>query len=85
MIRSKHPLSMSDVDSTRSATNILIYDQKLIVDTLQNIVLSGGSTMFKDFGRRLQQDLKLLVDRRIQTSETASGAHIKVSNISFVL
>lgn len=45
----------------------------------QNIVLSGGSTMFKDFGRRLQQDLKMIVDRRIQTSETASGAHMRVS------
>ena len=34
--------------------------------------------MFKDFGRRLQQDLKLLVDRRIQSSETMSGALMKV-------
>jgi actin-related protein 3 len=32
----------------------------------KNIVLSGGSTMFKDFGRRLQRDIKRLVDTRMQ-------------------
>ena len=30
----------------------------------RNIVLSGGSTMFKDFGRRLQRDIKKRVDKR---------------------
>jgi len=30
-----------------------------------NIVLSGGSTMFKDFGRRLQRDIKKRVDARM--------------------
>eukprot|EP00949_MAST-11_sp_MAST-11-sp1_P003705 g3705.t1 len=30
----------------------------------KNIVLSGGSTMFKDFSRRLQRDLKKRVDAR---------------------
>ncbi|KAG1687125.1 Arp2/3 complex subunit, actin nucleation center [Phytophthora capsici] len=30
----------------------------------KNIVLSGGSTMFKDFGRRLQRDIKRLADDR---------------------
>lgn len=40
----------------------------------KNIVLSGGSTMFKDFGRRLQRDLKGIVDERIQRSERLSGA-----------
>ncbi|ODV92545.1 hypothetical protein CANCADRAFT_87833 [Tortispora caseinolytica NRRL Y-17796] len=38
-----------------------------------NIVLSGGSTMFKDFGRRLQRDIKHLVDARIKSSEQKSG------------
>ena len=33
-----------------------------------NIVLSGGSTMFKDFGRRLQRDIKKRVDARYQTN-----------------
>ena len=32
----------------------------------KNIVLSGGSTMFKDFGRRLQRDIKRNVDLRMQ-------------------
>lgn len=39
----------------------------------KNIVLSGGSTMFKDFGRRLQRDLKGLVNERIELSERLSG------------
>lgn len=39
----------------------------------KNIVLSGGSTMFKDFGRRLQRDLKTLVNERIELSEQLSG------------
>ncbi|CAR21899.1 Actin-related protein 3 [Lachancea thermotolerans] len=38
-----------------------------------NIVLSGGSTMFKDFGRRLQRDLKGIVNNRIALSEHLSG------------
>lgn len=43
-----------------------------------NIVLSGGSTMFKDFGRRLQRDIKRIVDARLKLSETLSGSHITV-------
>lgn len=31
----------------------------------KNIVLSGGTTMFKDFGRRLQRDIKKHVDARM--------------------
>ena len=31
----------------------------------KNIVLSGGTTMFKDFGRRLQRDIKKSVDARM--------------------
>ena len=34
----------------------------------KNIVLSGGSTMFKDFGRRLQRDVKRLVDNRLSNN-----------------
>lgn len=45
---------------------------------LQNIVLSGGSTMFKDFQRRLQRDIKKLVDARSLASETRSGGDLKV-------
>lgn len=32
----------------------------------RSVVLSGGSTMFKDFGRRLQRDIKRRVDDRIR-------------------
>lgn len=39
----------------------------------KNIVLSGGSTLYKDFGRRLQRDIKHLVDDRIRASEVKSG------------
>lgn len=40
----------------------------------RNIVLSGGSTMFKDFGRRLQRDIKSIVNERVSQSELLSGA-----------
>uniref|UniRef100_A0A8C1WEQ8 Actin-related protein 3 n=1 Tax=Cyprinus carpio TaxID=7962 RepID=A0A8C1WEQ8_CYPCA len=43
----------------------------------KNIVLSGGSTMFRDFGRRLQRDLKRVVDARLKMSEELSGGRIK--------
>ena len=43
----------------------------------KNIVLSGGSTMFKDFGRRLQRDVKRVVDARSKLSEELSGGRIK--------
>ncbi|KAF2723863.1 putative arp3, actin-related protein 3 [Polychaeton citri CBS 116435] len=39
----------------------------------KNIVLSGGSTLYKDFGRRLQRDIRHLVDERIQASEARAG------------
>ena len=48
---------------------------------LQNIVLSGGSTMFKDFGRRLQRDLKRTVEARLQLSFDLSGGKLKVGRI----
>jgi hypothetical protein len=35
--------------------------------------------MFKDFGKRLQRDLKRVVDARIQRSEELSGGRLKVS------
>jgi actin-related protein 3 len=44
----------------------------------KNVVLSGGSTMFKDFGRRLQRDLKRTVEARLKISEELSGGRIKV-------
>ncbi|CAJ0576165.1 unnamed protein product, partial [Mesorhabditis spiculigera] len=47
----------------------------------ENIVLSGGSTMFKDFGRRLQRDIKRMADARIQMSEALSGGALKAKPI----
>lgn len=40
-------------------------------------MLSGGSTMFKDFGKRLARDIKRSVDYRIKRSEELSGGKIK--------
>jgi actin-related protein 3 len=38
----------------------------------KNIVLSGGSTMYKDFARRLHRDIKRMVDQRVLQSQTTS-------------
>ena len=38
----------------------------------KNIVLSGGTTMFKDFGRRLQRD----INTRVKTRMTANKARL---------
>lgn len=43
-----------------------------------NIVLSGGSSMFKDFGRRLQRDVKKLSDERLRRSYELSGVETKI-------
>ncbi|XP_036268614.1 actin-related protein 3B isoform X2 [Pipistrellus kuhlii] len=43
----------------------------------KNVVLSGGSTVFRDFGRRLQRDLKRVVDARLRLSRELSGGRVK--------
>lgn len=43
----------------------------------KNIVLSGGSTMFKDFGRRLQRDVKRFVDARHKLTIEQSQGRVK--------
>ncbi|RKP06277.1 hypothetical protein THASP1DRAFT_31898, partial [Thamnocephalis sphaerospora] len=43
----------------------------------KNIVLSGGSTMFKDFSKRLHRDVKRTVDARLRRSEELSGGRLK--------
>lgn len=44
----------------------------------KNIVLSGGTTMFKDFGRRLQRDIKGIVDVRMQANiARLSSLHVQ--------
>jgi len=47
----------------------------------KNIVLSGGSTMFKDFGKRLQRDIKRVVDMRLHRSEELAGGRLKAEPI----
>jgi len=43
----------------------------------RNIVLSGGSTMFKDFHHRLQRDVKRFTEHRIKRTEELSQGRIK--------
>jgi actin-related protein 3 len=43
----------------------------------KNIVLSGGSTMFKDFDKRLQRDVTKLCTSRLKATEKLSGGAIK--------
>jgi actin-related protein 3 len=43
----------------------------------KNIVLSGGSTMFKDFDRRLQRDIQRLVNARLKTSYSLSQGRLE--------
>ncbi|ERM96527.1 hypothetical protein AMTR_s00001p00265620 [Amborella trichopoda] len=42
-----------------------------------NIVLSGGSTMFKDFHRRVQRDIKEIVDACVAASDAQLGGDTK--------
>lgn len=42
-----------------------------------NIVLSGGSTLYKNFGKRLQKDVKHIVDSRMKAMVEASGGSIQ--------
>jgi hypothetical protein len=51
----------------------------------QNIVLSGGSTMFKDFHRRLQRDLKKIVDARVHSSNVRVSGDAKVQSYLLLL
>lgn len=51
----------------------------------RNICLSGGSTMFKDFGRRLERDIKKVTKARIDEINEAKKtnvAHIEVNVIT---
>ena len=46
---------------------------------LQNIVLSGGTTMFKDFHKRLQNNIKKIVDDRVAATNARHRVEVKVS------
>lgn len=43
----------------------------------KNIVLSGGSTMFKHFDKRLERDIKQIVDNRLKKSMELTKAKIQ--------
>lgn len=43
----------------------------------KNIVLSGGSTMFRDFDRRLQRDIQRIVNARLKTSYSLSQGRLE--------
>lgn len=43
----------------------------------KNIVLSGGSTMFKNFDKRLERDIKYIVDDRLDKSMKLSKSKIQ--------
>ncbi len=43
----------------------------------KNIVLSGGSTMFKDFDKRLKVEIKRSVDERLRVTEELSNFRLK--------
>ncbi|KAF9357192.1 Arp2/3 complex subunit, actin nucleation center [Mortierella sp. NVP85] len=45
----------------------------------KNIVLSGGSTMFENFAKRLQRDIKRIADIRIKRSEELSGGKMQAT------
>lgn len=45
----------------------------------KNIVLSGGTTMFKDFGKRLQRDIKRNVDTRMEANIARLGGLVRSS------
>merc|ERR1712203_811625 len=50
----------------------------------KNIVLSGGSTMFKDFGRRLERDLRKTVDNRSDATEAITGQKPKPIDVQVI-
>jgi len=44
----------------------------------RNIVLSGGSTMFQNFNKRLQKDLKQIVDDRLMASRSLARDNLEI-------
>ncbi len=47
----------------------------------RNVVLSGGSTMFPNFAKRLQRDIKRLANDRIKYSHEKSGGRIPMTEL----
>lgn len=53
-------------------------------DLYRKIVLSGGSTMFKDFGKRLERDIRRSVDGRLKVTEQLTGQKPKPIDVSVI-
>jgi actin-related protein 3 len=56
-------------------------------DLYKNVVLSGGSTTFRDFSKRLQRDLKTIVEERLAYAQEAevvnkAGGQLAVKVVS---
>jgi len=76
-----HP-EFANADFTTSLSDIV--DQTILqcpIDVrrglYENVVLSGGSTMFRDFGRRIQRDLKRITETRLKATEDLAFGNIK--------
>jgi actin-related protein 3 len=91
-------IQSSPIDTRRALYKVLLICVLLLLFILrhrieckefpmaQNIVLSGGSTMFKDFHRRLQRDLKKIVDARVRASNSRLlSGDAKVQTLLFAL
>ncbi|GJN39773.1 hypothetical protein PR202_gb28913 [Eleusine coracana subsp. coracana] len=50
----------------------------------KNIVLSGGSTMFKDFHKRLQNDIKKIVDDRVAATNAQHHVEVRPVEVNVV-
>lgn len=50
----------------------------------RNICLSGGSTMFKDFGRRLQRDIKHITKSRIDEIRAAHNRDVPYIDVNVI-
>ncbi|EJW73146.1 sea urchin Arp3, partial [Wuchereria bancrofti] len=88
-VTKNHSLLMWDMNDFSFANPDFTVPISEIVDTViqqcpidvrrglyENIVLSGGSTMFKDFARRMQRDIKRISSARLALSEELSGGRL---------
>lgn len=50
----------------------------------RNIVLSGGSTMFRDFDRRLQRDIQRIVNGRLRLNSSTSSIQPKPIDVAVI-
>uniref|UniRef100_A0A0K0DKH8 Actin-related protein 3 n=1 Tax=Angiostrongylus cantonensis TaxID=6313 RepID=A0A0K0DKH8_ANGCA len=82
VVSSLYPFQFANSDFTTPISEIIdTVIQQCPIDVrrglYENIVLSGGSTMFKDFARKLHRDIKRISENRLATSEALSGGQLK--------